>query len=312
MSELDFVHYLAGKKTVDDRALNRDVHAALVRALPPQTLAAPLRALEIGAGIGTMIERLVSWGTLHHAHYTAIDAQPENIAALNDRLPLWAADQGLKVTARPIAGAARAETCLEDDHRSLTIAARVVDLFDLIADAGGQEEWDLLIAHAILDLLDLPRALPQILPLVRPGGALYLTLNFDGATLLEPALDPTFDDEIERLYHQTMDDRITNGHPSGDSRAGRHLFSLLRANGAEVVAAGASDWVVFAGPQGYPADEADFLHRIVETMCEALQSHPALAARRDRFLDWIARRHAQIENGTLVYTAHQLDFLARR
>src|SRR5262249_9484522 len=109
--------------------------------------------------------------------------------------------------------------------------------------------------------------------------------------------------------HQTMDRRLIAGKPSGDSRTGRHLFAHLRAAGAEVLAAGSSDWVVFASANGYHADEAYFLHFIIHTVHSALTGHPDVDP--GRLADWIAQRHAQVEQGTLVYIAHQLDVLGR-
>lgn len=77
------------------------------------------------------------------------------------------------------------------------------------------------------------------------------------------------------------------------------------------MSAGSSDWVVFADKDGcYPADEAYFLHFIIHTIHQALQGHPQLDDHL--FEAWIAQRHAQIEAGTLVYIAHQLDILGRR
>jgi len=106
-----------------------------------------------------------------------------------------------------------------------------------------------------------------------------------------------------------MDSRQVNGKPSGDSQTGRHLFQHLRTAGAELLAAGSSDWVVYPGPNGYPADEAYFLHFIINTMRTALAGHPDLIP--EQLTGWIDRRHAQIENEELVYIAHQLDFLGR-
>jgi hypothetical protein len=103
-----------------------------------------------------------------------------------------------------------------------------------------------------------------------------------------------------------MDERMTAGKPSGDSRTGRRLFAQLRGAGAQLHAAGSSDWVVFAGENGYPADEAFFLHFIIDTIGGALQGQPELDPAR--FNRWIAARHAQIEQGELVYITHQLDF----
>jgi SAM-dependent methyltransferase len=296
-----FPRYLAAKKSVDDRALNRHVWGDLVRALPAATREAPLRVLEVGAGIGTMVERLLEWGLLTSATYTAIDAQPDNIAEARHRLPRWAANRGFSV------GEGKEQVRLRQGKQNVVVRLEAVDLFDFVARETGRHAWDLLIAHAFLDLMDIPATLPALFSLLRPGGLFYFTLTFDGATVLQPEIDPEFDAQIETLYHQTMDRRITAGKPSGDSRAGRHLLGHLRAAGAELLDAGSSDWVVFAGPKGYPAEEAYFLHFIVHTIYTALQGHPGLEA--ERFEDWIAQRHAQVEEGTLVYIVHQLDYL---
>jgi hypothetical protein len=102
-----------------------------------------------------------------------------------------------------------------------------------------------------------------------------------------------------------MDARPTGG----DSRAGRHLFSHLQMAGAQVLAAGASDWVVHSVNGKYPADEAYFLHFILHFFEESLTGHPELNAAA--FANWIKERRAQIERGELVYIAHQMDFLAK-
>lgn len=278
MIKYDFPRYLAAKKTVDDRALNAHVWQTLRQNLPQQP-----HILEVGAGIGTMIERLAEQQFIASANYTAIDNQPENIATARQRVASLPA--GIQLT------------------------LEAIDLFAFIERERGQRQWDLLIAHAFLDLMDIPATLPKLFSLLKPGGLFYFSINFDGVTTLEPAIDPALDAKIEQLYHQTMDDRLTNGRSSGDSRSGRHLFTQLRQAGANILAAGSSDWVVFAGENGYAADEKYFLQFIVETMQRALKDHAALDGAQ--FADWIAHRQAQIETGELVYIAHQLDFVGR-
>ena len=277
----DFIRYLAAKKTVDDRALNRHVWDTLLAYWPRGSAERPCRILEIGAGIGTMVQRLHEHYLLHDVAYTAVDAMPANIQEASRRL----------------------------DALPLTFAPELEagDLFDFVRREQGRRQWDLLIAHAFLDLMDVPRTLPQLFSLLRPGGMFYFTINFDGATILQPSIEPAFDALVEALYHRTMDERLTNGQPSGDSQTGRHLFAHLRQAGADILAAGSSDWVVYAGPDGYYGDEAYFLHFIVQTMQSALTGHPELNPQQ--FAAWIARRHAQIESGELVYIAHQLDFV---
>ena len=302
-----FTRYLAAKKSVDDRALNHVVWQQLVDRQAARQATRPLEVLEIGAGIGTMVERLVDGGVLTQANYRALDALAENSGAAAQRLTQWGTAQGLQVTSVGV----------DDLHlRGATLDLRLqlttADLFALLASPGHTESaagrYDLLIAHAFLDLVDIPSTLPRLRALLAPGGCAWFTINFDGATILQPTIDPAYDELLETLYHGTMDNRLVAGKPSGDSRSGRHLFGNLAASGFRCLAAGSSDWVVFAGPNGYIDDESYFLHFIIDTMRGALLDHPALP-NRAQFLAWIDQRHRQIEGGELVYIAHQLDFL---
>ena len=298
-----FLRYLAAKKSVDDRALNWQVWRRLVGALPDATPEQPLRILEVGAGIGSMVERLLAGDILTHATYTAIDMEPTLLAEARRRLTQWAVEQGFEVQ----------ENCdgqlhLQRAGQHITVETEPIDVALFIDREHGQRTWDLLIGQAFLDLIDVRATLPGLCSLVRPGGLLYFPITFDGGTVFQPEGDAAFDRAIEVCYHQTMDQRVLDGKPSGDSRTGRRLFAHLRTVGVDVLAAGSSDWVVFAGTDGYPADEEYFLHDIIHTIGTALTGHPQLDA--ERLGTWVAQRHAQIERGALVYIAHQLDVLA--
>lgn len=273
MTPEDFIRYLAAKKTIDDRALNAHVWSTFARLT--DALVAP-RVLELGGGIGTMAERIVSRGLLRDAHYTLIDEQATVIDV------------------------ARART----SALPLKVDCAVADARAYLHDVAGR--FDVVIAHAFLDLFRLQDIVPLALGALRPGGVFYVSVNFDGATLFQPEIDPAYDDEIERLYHLTMDERMTDGKRSGDSRSGRHLFNHLRAAGATIAAAGASDWVVFAGPHGYSDDDAFFLRCILGFFEDSVGRRPEID--RARFATWLRQRHAQVDCGELAYIAHQLDF----
>lgn len=299
-----FTRYLAAKKTVDDRALNQHVWESLARSLPTASPEDPLQVVEIGAGIGTMVERMLTTGLLSYTDYTAIDAQRENIAHIRQRLLNWGAMHGYEVS--------ETTTGLTLDYGSsqrLNLVLESIDLFDFAGQREQRRRWDLLVANAFLDLVNIPATLPLLFDLLKPEGLFYFTINFDGETILEPSVDRNLDRQIMDLYHRSMDARVVRGQPSGDSLAGRHLFAHLTAAGGEILDAGSSDWVVFAGPHGYPHDEAYFLHFIIETIYRQLKEHPQLDA--ERFKQWATQRHNQIENGELVYIAHQLDFFGR-
>jgi hypothetical protein len=288
-----FSRYLLSKQTVDDRALNKDVLNALRVHLLPQ----PVSIVEVGAGIGTMLKRLVDWNILCSGDYVLVDGMRENIAYARDWIPQWAAAAGLDVESM---GPAALRIC--DRERDIRIRLEHADVFDFLAT--NERPADLLIAHAFLDLLPMPASLGKLLQLT--NGLAWLTINFDGVSTLQPEIDPALDERIERLYHASMDRRLSGG----DSRTGRKLFAHLRTAGAEVLAAGASDWVVHAPAGQYPADEKYFLQFILNFFaealvdCEELDSFP--------FRDWLARRREQIERGELVYIAHQMDFLVRK
>jgi len=66
--DYSFPRYLLSKQTVDDRALNKDVLRALQANLPPH----PIRIIEVGAGIGTMVARLLRWDIIHKAGTFAV------------------------------------------------------------------------------------------------------------------------------------------------------------------------------------------------------------------------------------------------
>ena len=91
------MRYLAAKRSVDDRALNWQVWQRLVAALPRATTEQPLHILEVGAGIGSMVERLLAGDVLTHATYTAIDKAPALLTEAHRRLFQWADDRGFQV-----------------------------------------------------------------------------------------------------------------------------------------------------------------------------------------------------------------------
>ena len=304
-----FIRYLEAKKTVDDRALNAQVWALLADQLPQGTEIEPVKILEVGAGIGTMVQRALERGLFRNAQYTALDAESDNIAQGAKMLPVWGRRAGFEVELR-----AAGQICLKKENqqngdRHLVINYIASDIYQFLPSKPPHGKWDLLIAHAFLDLVNLERALPLLLNEVRPDGLVYFTINFDGVSIFEPTFEPAFEADLLRLYHQTMDDRMIDGQVSGDSQTGRHLFEALGRHQVEILAAGSSDWVVFPGGGGYPGDEAYFLHFMIHTIEAALTGHANLD--QAALKEWAIRRHEQVEQKVLRFIAHQLDYLGR-
>jgi SAM-dependent methyltransferase len=304
VEEAEFVRYLEAKKPIDDRALNARVWEALSEALATRSSLQPLRVLELGCGIGTMLERALErrlFGRAAPVEYTGLDISTGLIAAAGRRIPAWAGRLGFTLE--------QAADCDELQRGDLHLRARwiVADAFDFAGDPARAGAFDLLLAHAFLDLVDARRAVQAFLPLLSVGGLFYFSLVFDGATLFEPALDPALDAQIERAYHQTMDQRVVAGRPSGHSRTGRLLLGLLPEAGGRILQAGSSDWIVRPRDRAYLPEESLLLDHILSTIQRALKDHPELDRRDLQF--WLDQRRGQLGRAELAYIAHQLDFL---
>jgi SAM-dependent methyltransferase len=294
VSASPYARYLSAKRTVDDRALNRHVLDRLRGELA--ALPAP-RVLEVGAGLGTMVARLVEGGLIARGEYVLLDVDGALLADARAWLRAWASGRGLSTT--------------EDDGLriegagvALSVRFREAELGALVA--AGMAPADLLVANAVLDLTEVPAILPRLFALA-PGGLYWFSINFDGETIFQP--EHPEDERLMRLYHRSMDERVRYGRPAGESRTGRHLFGHLRAAGASVLAAGASDWVVHPSNGSYPADEAYFLLQIIDTIEEAMRQYPEVAPAA--LAGWVETRRRQVERGELFYLAHQLDYLGR-
>jgi SAM-dependent methyltransferase len=266
----DFARYLLAKRTVDDRALNLRVWDRLRREVrkPPVRL---LRIADVGAGLGTGAERIAAWQLfepLSAVRYTGVEPR----GSLLDEA------RGLRTLPFP---AELAATTLEEFSRE------------------SRGAFDLVVAHALLDIVPLPPALTALAALARPGGLLYFPITFDGETIFEPASGD--DLAVLSAYHETMEEK-------GSSRTGRRLFHALRSLSIEVLEVGSSDWIVHPTATGYPGDEAYFLEFLLRTIESAVHSRVDRAC-----LDaWLAERHRQLASNELFYCAHQVDLLARR
>jgi hypothetical protein len=248
-----------------------------------------------------MVARLMDWGVVGTGEYILLDADRPLLDDSRRWLRDWAAARGLRGDLLP-------DGLQVGDLRVRLEHAELGRYLEAAPRAQGVPA-DVLIANAVLDLVDVPAILPGLLRLLVPGGVYWFTINYDGESIFAPG--HPHDDQVLQAYHRDMDERVRYGRPAGDSRTGRRLFHHLRAAGAPALAAGSSDWVVSAGPDGnYPDDEAYFLRSILSTIQDALRSRPDRVEPAD-LADWLAMRGRQLAAGELVYIAHQLDFVGR-
>ena len=148
MMEYSFPRYLLSKQSVDDRALNKDVFLALKNKLPPE----PIRIIEVGAGIGTMLRRLIRWGVIRKAEYILVDGMADNVEYASEWIPAWAGESGLSVER-----SGTHQISLTGVDINIHVRLVAADVFDFIQT--NKTPADVLIAHAFLDLLPMPDSL---------------------------------------------------------------------------------------------------------------------------------------------------------
>lgn len=295
MSGYSESRYLLSKRTVDDRALDQGVVSGLREQLASGAIERP-RVLEIGCGVGTMLKRLIDWQLLRNAEYTFVELDAELLERARCEL---LTEPGAIENAQGL--------LLKHDSGEIQIRFVHSDALVFATEPENQGKFDFLLANAVLDLMELDPALRSLWQCLTAEGLYWFSINFDGETILQPELD--YDSEVMAAYHLTMDERLRDGKPAGDSRTGRHLLPLLPQTGASLLAAGSSDWVVFPHSGQYPDDEQYFLRHILHTIDTALRTNPALDA--GRFEAWVAARSAQIDRCELSYIAHQIDVMGR-
>jgi SAM-dependent methyltransferase len=305
MKSITYSQYLTAKKSIDDRSINPNVWSCLADSLPEKTDSDPLRVLEIGCGIGTMVERCIERGLLKHAVYEAVDRDTQLIECAIKRLNSLPESHTLKV---------ERNSSQKIKYASLKVSGLMVNLIvaealDFIHHQKDHNLWDLVLSHAFLDLVNLD-IIPALLNLLEPGGLFYFTHNFDGLTAFLPVIDPVFDQQVVHLYQRSMDERQIDGAFIGGSQTGRKILSRVVAEGAHIIQAGASDWLIAPGETGYTHDEVVFLHAILQTVYNELKDHPHLNALK--FKDWIDQRQQQIDSAELIFLAHQIDVFGRR
>jgi len=284
-----YPRYLKAKRSVDERALNQRVWTRFVRLASRRE--SPLRILEVGGGVGATLERIVETldgREVEPIEYTLVDVKADNIDAARERVSSLTTEQNW-----------------EEAFRQVSVRFETIDLFDFAANEEGGR-YDVIVGQAIFDLLCVPKALRALRPLLVEDGLWYLPIHFDGVTAFEPPIDSTLDAQIGRLYHESMANDEPEGHDG--AHTGRRLLTRLRKEGANLLEAGSSDWVVFAEKDGYPEDEAYFLHHVLHFVEEELAGRSALDS--GAFAEWVQERRRQIEAGELIYVAHQLDVLA--
>jgi SAM-dependent methyltransferase len=295
-----FAHFLEAKLALDERSLNIEVRQTALERLTPASGA--LRWLDVGTGTGSTIRRLLN-ADLHRAvEIAALDRDGTLLEIASAKISEELVRGSYEVQRRrDFIGARKAERELRVDFRCC----------DVLEFEPGRACYDLVTAHAFMDLVPIGPAVSRFATWLSAGGVFYATLNYDGATALLPLYpDPAFEDAILAGYDASMEKRRVGAYATGGARSGRRLHDALRESGFDVLAYGSSDWDITPRSGIYRDRDADVLHALLATIRTESERNPAIDP--EKLARWHASRSARIETGELGMIVHQLDVVAIR
>ena len=270
--------WLAARGPYDEAALD-PIAVGLIRRwssrLRPEC--APV-VVDLGSGTGAALERIKRWLAPRDLVVYAVDRDPELLrhASTSDRCA-----------------------------RVVTV---VGDLLEPLEGRGGPPDGtvDLVVGHALADLVPLKRLAARAMTLTRPGGLVHLALAYDGLTAFSPVLDPALEQTVLAAFHRHMDRPSTCTADYGGSRAGRRLAPTLSAAGLEILTDAPSTWRVCAndGETG-----RQVLARLVQFVAEAVREIGGVSYAD--LVCWEVHCKNAIAAGKLAVRVEHRDVLAR-
>ncbi len=291
-----FADFLEAKFALDERSLNGEVRGAFLDALHslPQ-----IHCLDAGAGTCATFRRLLNSGSTTPLFVTALDRDPGLLVIARHAAEGWLRALGLEPC---IAGGG----ILTHGKRHTGIGFAAGELKDYRPD----RLYNVITAHAFLDIVPLPEALRLFAAWLQPGGYLYASINYDGDTaFVEMYDDAAFEARLLDHYNHTMERRRVDGQVTGGAYCGRRLYGLLPEYGFEIIAHGSSDWNIAPWEGEYRDGDALCLQALLEMIREEGESSSLFnQGELDR---WREDRLRLLQQRRLGLTIRQLDLLAR-
>lgn len=295
---IPFADYLDAKFALDERSLNEDVRVLLSSRLRDRSR---LSCLDVGSGTGAMVRRLLRLCHVPELLITVLDCDRDILATARRRITSEL--QQMRLSVDENGAALRGESV----GRSVVVdfvACRVAEF------SPPAFRYDLITAHAFVDLVGVESSLQRFDQWLWPGGLLYCTLNYDGRTSLFPPFEEAeFERELLSAYHESMECRRVDGEATGGAWSGSRLIAGLSQQRWELLAYGSSDWNLTPAAGRYRDRDKVCIQAVLEFI--------RLEAERAR-LDtealsrWWMARNGQLRAETLGVIVHQLDVLAAK
>jgi SAM-dependent methyltransferase len=270
--------WLAARRPYDDAALDPLAVAAIrvwAATLPDGP---PVVVVDLGSGTGAALRRVAGWLAPRPIRAYAVDHDAELLE--------------------------RAGTAMACQEMVTLVGDLLVPLDALAGPPDGTV--DLVVGHALADLVPLDRLAARSAALARPGGLIHLVLAYDGLTAFGPSVDPALEAAVLAAFHRHMDRAATRTPSYGGSTAGRRLGPALAAAGLTVLVDAPSTWDVRADDG---AGGRRVLDRLIRYVVDAARAVGGVAPRD--LSRWESARRAALDDGRLSVRVGHRDVLAQ-
>ncbi len=295
--------WLASRQPFDERALDGRAIEIARRWAAQRPDGRPIRVADLGSGTGVALRRATQWLRGRPAMLFAIDADSGVLGAA----PTAWNDHGWAVHPRP--GDGLAMYAVDRGGQRATVVPIVGNVLEPLDGPGGPADRtvDLVLAHALADLVPLDRLAGRVAALLRPGGLAHLALTYDGETVFHPSDDAALDARVMAAYHQHMDLPRVNCSTYGGSTAGKRLARALEEAGLRLLRVAPSIWRVRA-ESGDGVAARDVMARMLRFVVESQADLGAIPA--GELARWERSKRHLIESGLLSLRVRHVDVLA--
>lgn len=294
-----FAEFLQAKYALDQRSLNPAVWRRFLNELTGRT---SLDLLDVGTGTGSMLRRILHNSDNGVMRLTGLDIETGLLDIAEKEITNLLQGKGFSVEN----GAGRLSAVNDEDRIEFQRVCTPLTDFRSALNC-----FDIITAHAFMDLVPLQQTLAGFYFRLKPGGLFYATINYDGETVLFPPYpDSEFEDALLQGYDASMEARRLNGSETGGAKCGRRLFGELLNAGFEIVCYGSSDWNITPCDGTYLDDDHIVLDRLLGWIHSEGRNNPVLDSEKlDR---WLECRQQQKQKRMLGMIVHQIDVLARK
>lgn len=305
------------KKELDDESINKDVLKTLLTKKKTYD-----KILDIGTGSGVQIRRDIELGLLRNKGLiVGIDVNKDDLKKSILSFKIWAKKKGFNLKTANDSEAIHKFTLSRKD-KCFTVV-----LFDeSVYDLGTQKSkvkgmFSLVTGLSLLEHTDMNKSLESIKKVMKTGGLLYLSINYDQHSVFGPTNKDKFKDEsnlMQLFNYSGIDNQFKGNVRIGNSHCGSLLPVIANETGFKILAYGASDWIVLPGKvKAYSTNKRKVLEFFLNAFYNVLKGSSNDAKRKfsvsdPQIKEWYKLRMKQLMSGELYYSCVQKDILCMK